>query len=75
MQPQSEPESQWTTRGFNQRFDELIKSMPYIQAYVQAEEEHVKLFGRIRFKSYESFRASRVNLLFGKKSNAPSGQE
>jgi len=68
MQPQSEIPSQWTTEGFNQRFDELIKTgLPYVQAYVQAEEEHVRLFGSIRFKSYESFRSSRLNLLFNKR--------
>jgi hypothetical protein len=65
MQPQSDIPSQWTTEGFNKRFDEIIKTgVSYLNAYIQAEEEHVKLFGRIRFKSYESFRSSRKNLLF-----------
>lgn len=58
--------SQWTTEGFNQRFDELIQTgISYVDAYMKAEEEHVKLFGKLRFKNYDSFRSSRKNLLFG----------
>jgi hypothetical protein len=65
MQPHSEPESQWTNKGFNQRFEELIKlDITYVEAYILAEEEHVKLFGRIRYKSYDSFRDCRRKLLF-----------
>lgn len=67
MQPQSEPESQWSNRGFNQKFEEIIRDNPditYVRAYIIAEEQHVKLFGRIRYKSYESFRFCRKKLIF-----------
>lgn len=65
----TEPESEWTCKGFNDVFNELIKQdITYIQAYIQAEEMHVQRFGKIRFSSYESFRNSRRNLLFKNKS-------
>jgi hypothetical protein len=65
MQPQSEHESQWTNRGFNRRFEEMIKEdITYVEAYRRTEEEHVKLFGQIRYRSYESFRECRKKLLF-----------
>lgn len=60
--------AQLTTEGFNDLFEQFMKEdIPYTQAYVKAEEYHIKVFGSIRYKSYESFRASRHNLLFGKK--------
>ncbi len=66
MQPQNKPpETEWTVRGFNQRFDEFVKDgNNYVQSYIKTEEEHVELFGHIRFKNYESFRSSRKNFLF-----------
>ena len=49
------------------RFDELIKeSKTYTQAYFEAEEEHLKLFKRTRYKSYESFRDARRRWVFDK---------
>lgn len=58
--------SQWTNEGFNQVFESLIKTgITYVEAYIKAEEMHVEKFGRIRYKSYDSFRSSRKKLLFG----------
>ncbi len=61
-------ESQWTVKGFNDRFDDLIKEKDtynsYVQAYARAEEDHFKLFGKYRYKSYDSFRDSRRKYLF-----------
>ena len=65
---QQKIEAQWTTIGFNQVFDQYIQTgVSYVEAYLKAEEDHVKLFGHIRFKSYESFRGCRHNLIFKKK--------
>lgn len=63
----TEPETQWTNKGFNQVFDELIKTgMNYTRAYLEAEEQHIKKFGKIRYKSYDSFRSCRSKLLFNR---------
>ncbi len=60
--------AQLTNEGFNELFEQFMKEdITYVQAYLKTEEYHIKTFGRIRFKSYESFRASRHNLLFAKK--------
>ena len=49
------------------RFDELIKtSKTYPNAYFIAEEEHLKLFGKCRYRSYESFRDVRRKWVFKK---------
>lgn len=69
MTEQSEVPSQWTNEGFNQVFERLVKTeQTYTHAYLKAEEEHKKLFGTYRYKSYESFRGCRHTLLFGKQS-------
>lgn len=61
-------ESQWTIKGFNDKFDELIKDTDtynsYIKAYAKAEEDHFKLFGKYRYKSYDAFRDSRRAYIF-----------
>jgi hypothetical protein len=60
--------AQLTIEGFNELFERFMADdITYTQAYLKAEEFHVKMFGSIRYKSYESFRASRHNFLFGKK--------
>jgi len=60
-------ESQWTQDGFMTRFDELIRNArTYWEAYEQTENEHIKLFGRCRYKSYESFRDVRRKWIFKK---------
>lgn len=67
-----ESEAQWTSRGFMQRFDQIMtenKDNPdfrYTHAYSQAEEEHIKLFKKTRFKSYDSFREYRRQIIFPK---------
>jgi hypothetical protein len=72
MQAQGSPlinnqDSQWTIKGFMDRFDELIKeSKTYTQAYFAAEEEHLKLFKKTRYSSYESFRDARRRWVFDK---------
>lgn len=61
----------WTPEKFNSRFDEILQAnrfenpdFPYTQAYQIVEEEHVKLFGKVRFSSYDSFRHIRRNIIF-----------
>jgi len=50
-----------------QRYEQLMKqSETYYLAYQATEREHVELFGRPRFKSYDAFRSSRSNLLVKK---------
>ena len=61
--------AQWTNEGFNTRFEQVLqdnKDYRYVHAYRIVEEEHMKLFGTFRYKSYESFRISRRVMLFGK---------
>lgn len=64
-------ESCWTTKGFNDRFDQILQensgnsNFRYTHAYEQAENEHVNKFGKLKFKNYDSFRSARRNLLFG----------
>lgn len=60
-------DSQWTTKGFNDRFEQLIKDgLTYQNAYLKCEEEHVALFGKLRYKTYDSFRDVRRDLIFKK---------
>lgn len=59
-------DSQWTMQGFMDRFDVLIKEYKYWEAYEMAEAEHMKLFGKFRYSSYESFRHSRRLWVFKK---------
>jgi len=67
-----ESESQWTAKGFMQRFDEIMiehKDNPdfrYVNGYAQAEQEHIDLFKKSRFKNYDSFREYRRQILFPK---------
>ncbi len=59
-------DSEWTAKGFNQRFDEIRKSdseITYPQAYLQAETEHFKKFAKYRYKSFDAFRVSRLHLI------------
>lgn len=64
-------ESCWTSKGFNDRFDEIMKEnnsnpdFKYIHAYIRAEEEHIKKFGFPLFSSYDSFRHTRKKIIFG----------
>lgn len=60
-------DSQWTFEGFNSVFEKLIKQeKTYVQAYIEAEEMHVRLFGKLRYSSYDSFRLTRQKAIFGK---------
>lgn len=67
-----ESESQWTAKGFMTRFDEIMteqKDNPdfrYSHGYYKAEQEHIDKFGKSRFKTYESFREYRRQVLFPK---------
>ncbi len=59
-------ESEWTAKGFNQRFDEIRKHDPeitYPQAYLQTETEHHEKFKKYRYKSFDAFRSSRLHLI------------
>jgi citrate synthase len=59
--------SQWTTEGFMQRYEELVKeSRTYFDAYTNAEREHINLFGHPRYKNYDSFRMTRNQLILKK---------
>lgn len=64
-------ESQWTAKGFNDRFDEVMREhgdnadFTYVRCYEIVEQEHVAKFGSVRYKNYESFRVSRRSLIFG----------
>ncbi len=61
-------DSCWTIDGFMKRFDDLLKDhLTYINAYQKAEDEHMKLFGKFRYKSYDSFRQTRRDWVFKKK--------
>lgn len=52
--------TQWTTEGFMMRYDDNLKeSKTYLEAYKKTEEEHKELFGRARYKSYDSFRMTK----------------
>lgn len=68
----NEIEAQWTNKGFNDRFDQIMVEhqeddhFSYMRGYEQAEEEHVILFGKLRYSSYQSFRESRRQMLFPK---------
>lgn len=56
--------SQWTTDGFMQRFEELLpESKTYLDAYQRTEAEHMILFKRVRYKSYDAFRMTRKQLI------------
>lgn len=62
-------DAQWTNKGFNQRFDEVIQANPdltYTHAYDQVEREHIAKFGKCRYKDYDSFRGCRKVLIFGR---------
>ena len=53
--------------AINNRFDELIgTTKTYWMAYEEAENEHILLFGKCRYKNYESFRQSRRDWVFKK---------
>lgn len=58
--------AQWTTEGFMQVYDNLIVNHPgitYYAAYHEAEKQHIAIFGKPRYSSYDSFRKSRKNTL------------
>jgi hypothetical protein len=57
-----EIESQWTSRGFMDRYDQLLKSndhKTYYDTYLATEQEHITIFGYPRYSNYESFRSVR----------------
>ena len=63
-----EIDSQWTAEGFNRRFEEIMKEgknndMTYFQAYYQTETEHLTKFKKHRYKNYDSFRQTRLQLI------------
>lgn len=58
-------ESEWTEDGFNEVFEHFMKrDITYTEAYRLTEEEHVRLFNKLRYKSYDSFRGARHKRLF-----------
>jgi hypothetical protein len=64
-------ETQWTAKGFNDRFDQVLSErratdtdFTYTATYLIVEEEHLALFGKCRYSSYESFRESRRQMIF-----------
>lgn len=65
-------ETQWTKEGFNKRFDQVLSErravdsdFTYTATYLIVEEEHIALFGKCRYSSYDSFRATRRAIIFG----------
>jgi hypothetical protein len=64
MSPQ--PQSQWTTAGFMQKYEEycaLPEVLSYFEAYRRTEADHKRLFGHERYSSYDSFRMTRKQML------------
>jgi len=65
-------ESEWTAKGFIDRFEQIMSQhktddgFTYMRGYLQAEEEHTNLFNHPRFRSYESFREYRRQIIFKK---------
>ncbi len=61
-------DSEWSVKGFMDRFDDLLKDPRwegnYFRSYCEAEEEHFKLFKKSKYKNYESFRQSRRHYVF-----------
>jgi hypothetical protein len=56
--------TQWTNHGFMMRYEQIVKeSDTYFEAYHKTEAEHEKLFGHKRYKNFESFRATRTQMI------------
>lgn len=61
-------EVKWTEAHFNKVFEDTIKAnkdITYQSAYIMVEDQHISLFGKVRYSSYDSFRVCRKKMLFG----------
>jgi len=56
--------TQWTTEGFMMQYDDNFKDCKtYLDAYKKTEQQHEELFGKPRYKSYDSFRMTRKQMI------------
>lgn len=56
--------AQLTAKGFNDLYEIMIQAQPtYIQAYIQAERQHIEKYGTRRYSSYDTFRKCRNRII------------